>query len=183
MDHKEPSPILQRSLSLARISSGDNHQGANLNMNFNNEPRPDSLLLVMVYCGLLSLGSLFGAFVLMTTSIPMAYQMAQGSSIFWGGFAVLALLAALCVAYGLWGLWCVRGLWQGRASSRQMTFVYLSLLAAISFVSMFIMPATLDSGSMELNITLGVSATLLVASGLGAWWMTRPHIKAHFQAS
>jgi len=142
--------------------------------------RPDSLLLVMSYCGLLGLAGLFGAFVLLTTSIPMAYQMAQGNSIFWGGFAIQALLALLCLAYGLWGLWCVRGLWQERPSVRQTTFVYLSLLGAICFMALFVMPTTLDVGSMELNITLGTSASLLVASGLGARWMTRPHIKAYF---
>jgi hypothetical protein len=142
--------------------------------------RPDSLLMIAGYILFLVLGSLLGAFVLLVTSLPMAYSMAQSSDIFWGGFFILAALVVLCIAYGVWGIACLRGLWHGNRTMRASSLLYVGIVAIASFVALFVMPATLDAGSMELNITMGASASLLVASSLSAFWLSRPHIKAYF---
>lgn len=144
------------------------------------QERPDSLLLIAGYVMLLAVVSLLGAFTLLVTALPMAYSMALNSDIFWGGFFIQAALVVVCVLYGIWGLVCVRGLWRGSRSMRASSLLYVALVGSASFIALFVMPATLDAGSLELNITMGASASLLVASGLSAFWLGRPHIKAYF---
>lgn len=147
--------------------------------------KPDMIIFVMAYLGLLGLGALFSGLIVFGLIIPAMYDLGSsfqlGSSL-QGGVVVMGLLGILALLVAVVAGWAMIGLWQGKAAARAMA---LFLTAMMLVVSAFSIPMLLLVGmeGIALVVPLATAVFLLITGSSVCWGLTRPSISLHFRYS
>ncbi len=145
--------------------------------------KPDMIIFVMAYLGLLSLGALFGGLMVFGLIIPAMRDLGSsfqlGSSL-QGGVVIMGLLGILALLVAVVAGWAMMGLWQGKAAGRA---VALILTVMMLLVSAFSIPMLLlvGMGGIALVVPLATAVFLLLTGSSVLWGLTRPSISAHFR--
>lgn len=139
--------------------------------------RPDQIIFVMTYLGLLSLGALLGGLLVFVVIIPAIRDLGSAFRI---GTGLMALLGILALLTGIVAVWAMIGLWQGKALGRALT---LMLTAVLVMASALAIPILLLVGleGIALYVPVTTAVFLLLTGGGVLWSLTRPSTRTYFQ--
>jgi hypothetical protein len=132
--------------------------------------KPDTMIFVMAFLSLLSLGGVFGGLLVFTVIIPAILELGSFAR---SGAIVMFLLGILTLLVAVVALWAMIGLWQGKAIGRDLTLI---LTATIVLVAALSIPILLLVGLRGIALAVPlVTAVFLLVTGSGVLWaLKRP---------
>jgi hypothetical protein len=139
--------------------------------------RPDTIIFVMAFLSLLSLGGLFGGLLIFTVIIPAILDLRLFGYTEVGVMVVLGTLALLVAVVAVVAVWAMIGLWQGRAIGRVLTLLLTATIVLVAALSIPILPLVGLRG-IALTVPL-VTAVFLLVTGSGVLWALKRPLAPH----
>jgi hypothetical protein len=132
--------------------------------------RPDMIILVMAYLGLLSLGALSGGLMVFMVIIPAMRNLGAVSG---GAVQLIRLPGVLALLMAVFAAWAMIGLWQGKAAGRAGALILTTMVVLAAALSI---PILLFVGLQGVALwTPLLTAVFLLITGSGVLWgLTRP---------
>ncbi len=139
--------------------------------------KPDTMIFVMAFLSLLSLGGLFGGLVIFTVVIPAILDLRLFGYTEVGVMVLLGLLALLVAVVAVVAVWAMIGLWQEKAIGRVLTLILTATIVLIATLSIPILPLVGLRG-IALTVPL-VTAVFLLVTGSGVLWALKRPLTPH----
>jgi hypothetical protein len=136
--------------------------------------RPDTMIFVMTFLSLLSLGGLFGGLLIFTVIIPAILDLGSFAH---SGTGVMVLLGILTLLVAVVAVWAMIGLWQGKAIGRVLTLILTGIIVLVAALSI---PILLLVGLRGIALTVPlVTAVFLLVTGSGVLWALKRPLTSH----
>lgn len=139
--------------------------------------RPDTMIFVMAFLSLLSLGGLFGGLLIFTVIIPAILDVGLFGYTEVGVMVLLGILALLVAVVAVVAVWAMIGLWQEKAIGRVLTLILTATIVLVAVLSMPILPLVGLRG-IALAVPL-VTAVFLLITGSGVLWALKRPLTPH----
>jgi hypothetical protein len=127
--------------------------------------KPDTMIFVMAFLSLLSLGGVFGGLLIFTVIIPAILDL---GSFAYSAVGMMILLGILTLLVAVVAAWAMIGLWQGKTMGRALAQILTAIIVLVAALSI---PILLLVGLQ--GIALGVplaTAVFLLVTGSGVLW-------------
>ncbi len=147
---------------------------------------PDGVLVIAGYYALLGLGFVLFSLVTAVTAIPHTWRMAHADLYTFEGLVtpVILMMVGLVLfglALGGWILACAFGLWRGRRSARRGTVLLSALMVGMCALAVPVLLFSYGWRDAIFDMLLTVIGFIVLASGLSAFYLSRPAVRQAFE--